>query len=91
MPCLEHKPTIALYDLPLGAQIDWDAIADEPTKIGPEDFENIDLRADLDEEESEASEENDDNPYQESDEALPDDAEERAIRDQLAKNGGGSI
>ncbi|WP_254026972.1 hypothetical protein [Mesorhizobium ventifaucium] len=39
---------------------------------------NGDIRYDL-EKEAELPEEDDDNPYQESDEALPDDEEERAL------------
>lgn len=58
-------------------QQDWDAI--KGSKILPDSVPgNGDIRYDL-EKEAELPEEDDDNPYQESDEALPDNEEERAL------------
>ena len=53
-------------------QQDWDAI--KGSKILPDS-----VPGNGDDKEAELPEEDDDNPYQESDEALPDDEEERAI------------
>ena len=56
---------------------DWEAI--ESGAITPDSIpENGDLRYDV-EHSGEAPEEDDDNPYQNSDEALPEDREETAI------------
>ncbi|RWQ40891.1 MAG: hypothetical protein E5Y88_09490 [Mesorhizobium sp.] len=58
-------------------QQDWDAI--KGGKILPDSVPgNGDIRYDL-EKEGELPEEDDDNPYQDSDEALPDDEEEGAL------------
>lgn len=63
---------------PALSEQDWDAIADG--RVAPESApENGDLR--YSGEPLESLEEDDDNPNQESDEALPDDDEERAIAD----------
>lgn len=63
-----------------------------PTDSGVEaDIPNEDVLAHVEEiEEQEAEEEvdDDDNPYQESDEALPDDAEEAAISRHPSREGG---
>jgi hypothetical protein len=65
---------------------DWDAIAGG--EIVPESIpDNGDLRYD-EGGSPESLEEEDDNPYQESDEALPDDDEEAAIRRGFRKDGG---
>ena len=59
--------------------------AESPGTDAPEAdavFENGDIRYD-EEPEGELPEEDDDNPYQESDEALPEDHEERAISNTL--------
>lgn len=64
-------------DGPELAETDWDAIDTEA--LAPEVVpENGDLRY-HDDIQGEQPEEDDDNPFQESDEALPDDEEERAI------------
>lgn len=67
-------------------QTDWDALAEEtaPARSIPE---NGDIRYD-EGEPLPSLEEEDDNPYQESDEALPDDKEERALDRNLSKEGG---
>ncbi|MER8385451.1 hypothetical protein NKG60_00045 [Mesorhizobium sp. M1428] len=49
--------------------------------------QNGDIRYDV-EKDGELPEEDDDNAYQESDEALPDDADERVISRDLASEGG---
>jgi hypothetical protein len=67
-------------------QADWDAIGArgmKPSDASP----NGDLRFE-DEPSGELPDEDDDNEYQESDEALPDDEEERAIARNPAKKGG---
>lgn len=69
-------------ETPLGPTIekqDWDALeGGEPEPVSVP--ENGDFRyAESDEFSGELPEENDDNPYQESDAALPDDSEEQAI------------
>lgn len=70
------------------ARADWDGIADEvppdeatPDNLSPEDDEEIleDVLGVEAEDEDDVVAEDDDNPYQESDEALPDDREERGI------------
>ncbi|HWK65045.1 MAG TPA: hypothetical protein VNS34_08905 [Rhizobiaceae bacterium] len=77
-----EKPE-ADQDTPVGPTIeeqDWEALeGGEPEPVSVPD--NGDLRYAQDDEEisGELPEENDDNPYQESDAALPDDSEEEAI------------
>ncbi|TPJ89750.1 hypothetical protein FJ434_10060 [Mesorhizobium sp. B2-5-13] len=65
---------------PVIEQQDWDALAG--AKILPDDAEVED------EAEGDLPEEDDDNAYQESDEALPDDVEEAAISRDLSREGG---
>lgn len=72
----------AVSDVPILEEQDWEAIQSgriHPGKVS----ENGDLRYD-DEQATKSLEEEDDNPYQNSDEALPDDEEEAA----LARNPG---
>ena len=67
---------------------DWEAI--ESGAIQPDSIpENGDLRYDV-EREGEVPDEDDDNPYQNSDEALPEDGVEAAIARDPAKEGGRS-
>ena len=69
-------------------ETDWDAV--ENAEFVPDSApQNGDLRYELGEEEtpSELDEEDDDNPYQNSDEALPDDEEERALSRDPSKEG----
>ena len=67
-------------------QQDWEAI--RSGAIVPDSIpENGDLRYDL-EQSGEAPEEDDDNPYQNSDEALPEDRDEAAIARNPGKEGG---
>ena len=67
----------AARDAPALEEQDWEAI--ESGAITPDSIpENGDLRYDV-EQEGELPGEDDDNPYQNSDEALPDDREEAAI------------
>jgi hypothetical protein len=58
---------------PQAAQVDWDFIGSEPVIADDEDGP---LEG---EQPGDLPEEDDDNPYQESDEALPDDTEEKVI------------
>ena len=71
------EPAIASY-APRMAEPDWDLLggADPAGTVPSQD----DIAAEGTEIEGELPEEDDDNPDQESDEALPDDDEERAIR-----------
>lgn len=65
---------------------DWEAI--ESGALTPDSIpENGDLRYDV-ERSGEAPEEDDDNPYQNSDEALPEDGEEAALARDPSKEGG---
>ena len=77
----EDEPKIA--EAPGLASTDWDAIA-ESDVAADQAFQNGDIRYDEDEADGELPEEDDDNPYQESDEALPDDAAERAMARDLS-------
>ena len=62
---------------------DWDDL--EGAEIAPDSIpENGDFRYEEDEDAIEPLGEDDDNPYQNSDEALPDDDEEAAIRRDLS-------
>lgn len=76
-----------LSEAPGFAQRDWAEI--EAGELVPETFpSNDDLLDDDEPAEGELPGEDDDNPYMESDEALPDDDEERAIRRDLSREGG---
>lgn len=68
---------------PAVTSADWDAVAGEETDAD-QAFENGDFRY---EDGAETPEEDDDNPFGKSDEALPDDREERAISRDNAKSG----
>lgn len=73
-------------DGPALEEQDWDAI--RSGRIAPDSVpENGDLRYDADPSGA-LPEEDDDNPYQQSDEALPDEREEAAIRRNPGKEGG---
>ena len=75
-----------LPDRPGLAGQDWEAI--ESGAIEPEAvYDNGDIRYE-DEPTGELPGEDEDNPYQESDEALPDEGEERAISRDTDKTGG---
>src|SRR5688500_9425552 len=78
---------------------DWDGIAVEvppdeatPDKVSPEDDEEMleDVLGVEAEDEDDVIGEDDDNPYQESDEALPDDREERSIARRNRREGEGA-
>ena len=76
----------SIPDRPGLAGQDWEAI--ESGAIEPEAvFDNGDIRYE-DEPSGELPGEDDDNPYQESDEALPDADEEQAIERDADKTGG---
>lgn len=65
-------------------QTDWDALGGE--EIDPvtlPETDDLTFQRPADELAGDLPEEDDDNPYQESDEALPDDAEEEAIARKL--------
>lgn len=81
----DMEPTIPDGVPPIEAE-DWQGLEGE--ELDPEDaLGNGDLRYDEDGLD-EPAEEDDDNPYQESDEALPDDEEEAAIAADPGKLGG---
>jgi hypothetical protein len=66
---------------------DWDQFGGDEVK---RDIENEDVLAHveaIEEEEAQEEVDNDDNPYQESDEALPDDEEEAAISRDPSREG----
>jgi hypothetical protein len=74
------KPSIDVDDLPSRATVDWDLMSEEAIVATPDDLAdepaaepNNQLAADT------MPEEDDDNPYQNSDEALPSDGEENVI------------
>lgn len=74
---------VAPDGVPDVAEVDLDAVVSGdilPDSAPPD--------ADLPEETGEALEEDDDNPYQHSDEALPDDVEEAVIRRNPSREGG---
>lgn len=84
------KPDVKDEDLreegPALEKPDWEGI--ESGAIRPDSIpENGDLRYDV-ERSGEAPEEDDDNAYQNSDEALPDDRDEAAIARNPSKEGG---
>jgi hypothetical protein len=75
-------------DSPTVEQQDWDAI--RTGQIVPESVpDNDDIRYPTStiQKSGDQPEEEDDNPYQESDEALPDDAEEAALKRDPSKEG----
>ena len=74
------------------AQADWDGVADEQSKAAPKENEEVleDVLGVEAEDEEDVIGEDDDNPYQESDEALPDDDEERGIARQNRRDGEGA-
>ena len=76
-------------DLPLPVGVDWDAMAGDEIETPADEI----LADELSEEPKadDAPEEDDDNPFQESDEALPDDAEERAIRRRNIREAGDPV
>lgn len=77
-----------VVDGPVIEQQDWDDV--EGADILPDGGDGMDDdRFDV-EKDGEPPDENDDNAYQESDEALPDDEEERAISRDPSKQGGHS-
>jgi hypothetical protein len=71
------------------AQADWDDVASDETLDDDDDIAEDEILEDVlgvdVDEEDEVIGEDDDNPYQESDEALPDDEEERDISRQLRR------
>ena len=70
-------------EAPAIEQLDWDAV--DGGKILPD---SVAVDSDpLDEPQGELPEEDDDNPFQESDEALPDDEEERALARDPSREG----
>lgn len=73
-----RKKTERPEDAPALEEQNWEAL--EGTELAPESaLENGDLRY-RDDANGELPGEDDDNPFQESDEALPDDDEEKALR-----------
>lgn len=71
------------------SQADWDGVADDETleddeEVADDEFIEDALGVDV-EDEDDVIGEDDDNPYQESDEALPDDAEERDLARQMRR------
>jgi hypothetical protein len=90
-PTEDDAPVVVEDDEPI-VEEDWERIdpaeaeagADEEDVFASEEVEIVSEEVDL------SLEEDDDNPYQESDEALPDDVEEAAIRGHFRKpNNGG--
>ncbi|ESY95244.1 hypothetical protein NKI12_05695 [Mesorhizobium australicum] len=84
-PRKSEQPTVQNEDPtetegPTVEQQDWDALAG--ARILPDDVEVED------EADGELPEEDDDNPYQESDEALPDDVEEAVLSRDPSREGG---
>ena len=66
---------------------DWDALCEEvDLPVPAEEIETIGPGG-LEQDAAQSLEEEDDNPYQESDEALPDDEEEAAINRDLYREG----
>lgn len=79
----KKKPT----DAPAMAEEDWEDIGTE--EVTPTSSpQNADLRYEEGHKSGELPGEDDDNPYQESDEALPNDREERAITRDPGKESG---
>ncbi|MEO9337994.1 hypothetical protein ABFT80_11175 [Mesorhizobium sp. SB112] len=79
-------PEDEALDAPTIAEQDWEAI--EGGEILPDSVsENGDIRYDV-EKSGELPEEDEDNAYQNSDEALPDDQDEKALKRNPSKEGG---
>jgi len=74
-----------LIDPPTIEQQDWDSFGGN--EVLPDGLTTEDGAPDLRETEGSLPEEDDDNPYQESDEALPDDEEERVLSRDPSKEG----
>ncbi len=72
-------------EAPAIEQQDWDSL--EGNKVLPDSVTTEDGAPDLRETEGALPEEDDDNPYQDSDEALPDDEEERVLSRDPSKEG----
>ncbi|MEZ2333911.1 hypothetical protein AB6802_29720 [Mesorhizobium sp. RCC_202] len=72
-------------EAPMIEQQDWDAF--EGDKALPDSPTTEEGAPDLRETEGALPEEDDDNPYQDSDEALPDDEEERALKRDPSREG----
>lgn len=82
----EKSDEKAPEDLPVLEEQDWEGVGS--TETAPDSIpQNGDLRYDV-EQDAEAPGEDDDNPYQNSDEALPGDREEAAIERDPSKEGG---
>lgn len=82
---LDDEPVVEADDAPALEQQDWEGL--EGTDLAPESApENGDLRYE-DEPSGELPGEDDDNPFQDSDEALPDDSEEQVLRRDPQKRG----
>lgn len=73
-------------EAPTPRQQDWDAL--RGARILPDGADEESLPDTGVEKEGDLPEEDDDNPYQDSDDALPDDAEEAAIGRDPARRGG---
>jgi hypothetical protein len=83
----QQGKTVPPDETPVKTQ-DWDQFGGDEVEL---DIENEDILAhveDIEEEEAEEEIDSDDNPYQESDEALPDDEEEAAINRNPSRQGG---
>ncbi|MER8627484.1 hypothetical protein [Mesorhizobium sp. M0619] len=74
-------------EAPTPRRQDWDALRGATVLPDGADQESLPDTTGV-EKEGELPEEDDDNPYQDSDDALPDDAEEAAIGHDLARRGG---
>lgn len=66
---------------------DWDRFGGDEVKLDIGDDEILAHVEEVEEEEAEEAVDNDDNPYQESDQALPDDEEEAAISRHPSREG----
>jgi hypothetical protein len=86
----KDAPAVAPDDAPI-VEEDWERIDASEAEAGAEEEDIFASReVEIVAEETNLPEaDNDDNPYQESDEALPDDKEEAAIRRDLIDPGGG--
>lgn len=73
--------------LPELAEPEWDG--QETEAVDPDDLDIIEELTGVEEDGDVLLEEDDDNPYQDSDEALPDDDEEKAIDHKLRQDGDG--
>jgi hypothetical protein len=82
----QRRGTIPTTETPIKTQ-DRDQLGDDAVDL---DVENADVLAhveEIEEKEAEEAVDNDDNPYQESDEALPDDEEEASISRDPSREG----